>query len=88
MIVGVVCLLLGFNFSEQSCMWARVHIWSQNTEMLALGSTAKTIALVAIGAALLVVAGFYEVITTRSPILPPRLFQVRALSLTLRISSQ
>ena len=76
MIVGVICLLLGFKFSEQSCTWAQVHIRPQNTETLALGSTAKTIALVAVGSALLVVAGFYEVITTRSPILPPRLFQV------------
>ena len=76
MIAGVVCLLLGFNFSETSCAWAQVDRRLQNTDTLALGSSAKTIALVAVGAVLLVAAGFYEVITTRSPILPPRLFQV------------
>ena len=79
MIAGVICLLLGFKFSEQSCTWARAHIRPQNTETFALGSTAKTIALVVVGLVLLVAAGFYEVITTRSPILPPRLFKVRAL---------
>lgn len=65
MVVGVVCLLIGFNFSEQS--------WS----------TAKTIALVAVGGALLVSAGVYEALTTRSPILPPRLFKTRTTAILL-----
>lgn len=65
MVVGVVCLLIGFNFSEQS--------WS----------TAKTIALVAVGGVLLVVAGVYETFTTRLPILPPRLFQTRTTAILL-----
>ncbi|KAH8100187.1 MFS general substrate transporter [Cristinia sonorae] len=56
---GVVCLLLGFNFSETS--------WSD----------AKTITLLAVGAVMLFVAAINEIFTTRSPILPPRLFKTR-----------
>ncbi|KAF9651438.1 MFS general substrate transporter [Thelephora ganbajun] len=64
-VVGVVCLLIGLNFSEQS--------WS----------AARTIALVTVGGVLLVAAGFYETITTRSPILPPRLFKTRTTAILL-----
>ncbi|KAF5373628.1 hypothetical protein D9758_000649 [Tetrapyrgos nigripes] len=62
-VAGVVCLLIGFNFSETS--------WSD----------AKTIALVAVGASLLLVAGVYETFTTKSAILPRRLFQVRVMGI-------
>lgn len=76
MVAAVVCLLVGFNFSEQSCACSQTSLRPQCTETSALGSDAKTIALVAVGCVLFVVAGFYETITTRSPILPPRLFKV------------
>ncbi|KAL4068102.1 MFS general substrate transporter [Scleroderma citrinum] len=62
---GVVCLLMGFEFSETS--------WSD----------AKTIALLAIGCALLVVGGINEVFTTRSAILPARLFKTRTTAILL-----
>ncbi|KAG6851242.1 hypothetical protein H0H93_011678 [Arthromyces matolae] len=56
---GVVCVLLGFNFSETS--------WG----------SAQTIALLVIGVLLLVAGGVNEMLTKRSPIVPPRLFQVK-----------
>ncbi|KAH8107067.1 major facilitator superfamily domain-containing protein [Cristinia sonorae] len=56
---GVVCLLLGFNFSETS--------WSD----------AKTIALLVVGGVILFAAAINEIFTTRSPIVPPRLFKTR-----------
>ncbi|KAL0063748.1 hypothetical protein AAF712_009305 [Marasmius tenuissimus] len=64
-IVGVVCLLLGFNFSETE--------WRD----------AKTIALLCIGGVLLVAAGFHEATTTRSAIVPARLFRTRTTSIIL-----
>ncbi|THH27245.1 hypothetical protein EUX98_g6938 [Antrodiella citrinella] len=56
---GVVCILLGFNFSETS--------WS----------APQTIAPLVIGIVLLIAASINEVFTTRSPIVPPRLFKTR-----------
>ncbi|CCM02092.1 uncharacterized protein FIBRA_04169 [Fibroporia radiculosa] len=56
---GVVCLLIGFNFSETS--------WS----------SAATIAPLVIGFVLLILAAVNELFTSRSPIVPPRLFKVR-----------
>ncbi|KAL0577864.1 hypothetical protein V5O48_004100 [Marasmius crinis-equi] len=64
-IAGVVCLLLGFNFSETR--------WRD----------AKTIALLAVGGTLLVLAGINEATTSRSAILPPRLFRTRTTSIIL-----
>lgn len=64
-IAGVVCLLLGFNFSEEK--------WRD----------AKTIALLTVGGCLLVVAAIHEAFTTRSAILPPRLFRTRTTSIIL-----
>ncbi|KAF9265497.1 MFS general substrate transporter [Marasmius fiardii PR-910] len=64
-IAGVVCLLLGFNFSEEK--------WRD----------AKTIALLTVGGCLLVVAGIHEAFTSRSAILPPRLFKTRTTSFIL-----
>ncbi|THU87242.1 MFS general substrate transporter, partial [Dendrothele bispora CBS 962.96] len=46
-------------------------------------SSAETIALVAAGACLLVLSGFYESFTTKSAILPRRLFQTRTTSIIL-----
>ncbi|KAK7020503.1 MFS general substrate transporter [Favolaschia claudopus] len=62
---AVVCLLLGFNFSESS--------WS----------SPQTIALLAVGGVLLVVFSANEIMTTRSPIIPPRLFRTRTTAILL-----
>ncbi|KAK7054751.1 hypothetical protein VNI00_003214 [Paramarasmius palmivorus] len=64
-IVGVVCLLLGFSFSETE--------WK----------SAKTIALLVVGGAVLITAGVYEAFTTKSAIVPPRLFKTRTTSIIL-----
>ncbi|KAF7294823.1 MFS domain-containing protein [Mycena indigotica] len=56
-VVGVVCVLLGFNFSETS--------WT----------SPQTIALLVLGFVLLFVYAVYECYTTKSPIIPPRLFK-------------
>ncbi|KAI6028874.1 major facilitator superfamily domain-containing protein [Pisolithus orientalis] len=62
---GVVCLLLGFQFSQTS--------WSD----------AKTIALLVVGCTLLVLGGVNEVFTTRSAIVPARLFKTRTTAVLL-----
>ncbi|KAH7913996.1 major facilitator superfamily domain-containing protein [Hygrophoropsis aurantiaca] len=62
---GIVCLLLGFNFSQTS--------WSD----------AKTIALLTIGVVLLVVGAINEVFTTKSAIIPARLFKTRTTGVIL-----
>ncbi|KAH7889336.1 major facilitator superfamily domain-containing protein [Phlebopus sp. FC_14] len=64
-VAGVVCLLLGFSFSQTS--------WSD----------AKTIALLVVGVVLLVLGGVNEMFTTRSAILPPRLFKTRTTGIIL-----
>ncbi|TFK59104.1 MFS general substrate transporter [Pluteus cervinus] len=64
-VVGVVCLLIGFNQSETS--------WSSKS----------TIALLAVGVALLVLGGINEMYTKRQPILPPRLFKTRTTGIIL-----
>ncbi|KAF7305038.1 MFS domain-containing protein [Mycena kentingensis (nom. inval.)] len=64
-VVGVVCVLLGFNFSETS--------WS----------SPQTIALLVVGFVLLFAFGIWECYTTKSPIVPPRLFKTRTTSIIL-----
>ncbi|KAG1827106.1 MFS general substrate transporter [Suillus subaureus] len=64
-IVGVVCLLIGFNSSETT--------WQ----------SAETIALLAVGGTLLILAGVNEIYTKRSPIIPPRLFKTRTTGLIM-----
>ncbi|KAF9235568.1 major facilitator superfamily domain-containing protein [Melanogaster broomeanus] len=59
LVAGVVCLLMGFNFSQAS--------WSD----------AKTVALLVVGVVLLIFGGINEIYTTRSAILPARLFKTR-----------
>ncbi|KIJ16139.1 hypothetical protein PAXINDRAFT_113909 [Paxillus involutus ATCC 200175] len=65
LVAGVVCLLIGFNFSQTS--------WSD----------AKTIVLLVVGVVLLIVGGINEIFTTRSAILPARLFQTRTTGIIL-----
>ncbi|KAI0341662.1 MFS general substrate transporter [Trametopsis cervina] len=62
---GVVCVLIGFNFSETS--------WG----------TAQTIAPLVIGIALLIAAALNELYTSRSAIVPPRLFKTRTTAFIL-----
>lgn len=62
---GVVCILIGFNFSETS--------WS----------TPQTIAPLVVGIVLLIAATVNEIFTSRSPIVPPRLFKVRTTAFIL-----
>ncbi|KAK0451021.1 MFS amino acid permease [Armillaria borealis] len=73
-VAGVVCLLIGFNFSEASCEWISVFV---------AGQAPKTIVLIVLGGVLLVCAGIFEVYTKRSPIIPPRLFQTRTTAIIL-----
>ncbi|KIJ16695.1 hypothetical protein PAXINDRAFT_168194, partial [Paxillus involutus ATCC 200175] len=65
LVAGVICLLIGFNFSQTS--------WSD----------AKTIALLVVGVVLLIVGGINEIFTTRSAILPARLFKTRTTGIIL-----
>ncbi|TBU32477.1 MFS amino acid permease [Dichomitus squalens] len=65
LIAGVVLILLGFNFSENS--------WD----------TPECIAPLVIGVVLLVAASANELLTKRSPIIPPRLFKTRTTALIL-----
>lgn len=74
-IAGVLCLLLGFNYSQTSCKFTR-HILRTITLTILTGQSPQTIALICIGGVLLVAAAVWEAYTSRSPILPPRLFQV------------
>ncbi|KAI0044543.1 MFS general substrate transporter [Auriscalpium vulgare] len=68
LIVGVVCLLIGFNQSENS--------WD----------APATIALLALGGVLLISAAVWEGQTTKSPIIPPRIFKTRTTALILTTS--
>ncbi|KIJ68901.1 hypothetical protein HYDPIDRAFT_79646 [Hydnomerulius pinastri MD-312] len=65
LVAGVVCLLIGFNFSQTS--------WSD----------AKTISLLVIGVALLLLGGVNEVFTKRSAVIPARLFKTRTTGIIL-----
>ncbi|KAJ7755212.1 MFS amino acid permease [Mycena metata] len=60
---GVVCLLLGFNQSQNG--------WDKPA----------TIALLVVGCATLIFGVIFEAFTTRSPIIPPRLFKTRTTGL-------
>ena len=74
---GVVCVLLGSNFSETSC--TSFNIMASRTvsyKKLFSGSDPQTIALIVIGAVLLILGGINETLTKRSAIIPPRLFKV------------
>ncbi|KAI0928708.1 hypothetical protein AcW1_005878 [Taiwanofungus camphoratus] len=62
---GVVCILIGFNYSETA--------WD----------SAATIAPLVIGVCLLIAAVVNEIVTPRSPIVPPRLFRVRTTAFIL-----
>lgn len=75
MIGGVVCLLIGFNASETDCTCQLCIIW-EGYLITFIGSSAETIALLTVGCVLLISAAINELFTKRSPIVPPRLFQV------------
>ncbi|TEB26640.1 MFS general substrate transporter [Coprinellus micaceus] len=62
---GIICLLLGFNYSENG--WGKPSV----------------IALITVGGVLLIAGGINECYTTRSPIVPPRLFRTRTTTIIL-----
>jgi len=73
---GILCILFGFNESEKGCedfsssrRWPSIH-----GKMI--GSRTSTIVLLVVGCVTLVGAGVNEWFTTRSPMVPPRLFKV------------
>ncbi len=71
---GVVCVLIGLNKGGTSCAFGLCDsvYWLIHLK----GSSAETIALLCVGSTLLVLAAINEILTTRSPIIPPRLFKV------------
>ncbi|KIJ04526.1 hypothetical protein PAXINDRAFT_141895, partial [Paxillus involutus ATCC 200175] len=82
LVAGAVCLLMGFNFGQTSCKL----VASRQTFLTGLyfqGSDAKTIVLLVVGIVLLIVAGINETFTTRSAILPARLFKTRTTGIIL-----
>ena len=77
-VAGVVCLLLGFNFSESSCEFSLDPVYSGTLVLIQIqGSTPQTIALLTVGAVTLLGAGLNEAYTKKYAIIPPRLFRVR-----------
>ena len=69
-------MLLGFNESDKNCGPAFFVPFPAIINIFA-GSSTKTIALLVVGFVMLLAAGVNEAFTNRSPIVPPRLFQVR-----------
>ena len=75
---GVICVLIGFNQSENSCKKVILGCCCAVVDDCNPGDSPATIALLVIGGSLLLGAAFWESYTTRSPIIPPRLFRVRS----------
>jgi hypothetical protein len=75
-VTGVVCFLLGINSSEAACNFILLLYRTEAYVSFLLGKNPKTIALLAVGGTLLIIGGINEILTTRSPIIPPRLFKV------------
>jgi hypothetical protein len=75
LMAGTVCVLIGLKSGETSCVSDRRTKISCIDDRLA-GSTAETIALLSVGCTLLIIASINEILTHRSPIIPPRLFKV------------
>lgn len=74
-IAGIVCFLIGFSESSTSCECLCLWLCSPVTTF-ETGTSPPTITLLVVGFVLLVAAGFWEGYTSRSPIIPPRLFKV------------
>ncbi|KAH9483677.1 putative MFS-type transporter [Psilocybe cubensis] len=77
-VVGIVLVLLGFNESETSCgfiflFFSFFVFWNSKT----------TISFLTVGFVLLLLGGVNEYFTTRSPIVPPRLFKTRTTGIIL-----
>ncbi|XP_006457967.1 hypothetical protein AGABI2DRAFT_199095 [Agaricus bisporus var. bisporus H97] len=80
---GILCVLFGFNESEKGCRFFIFCFCRPKAHLSNLGNRASTIALLVIGGVLLVIAGINEVMTKRSPIIPPRLFKTRTTAVLL-----
>jgi hypothetical protein len=75
-VAGVVCFLLGLNSSETACNFILLLYRTEAYVSFLLGRNPESIALLAVGGTLLIIGGINEIFTTRSPIIPPRLFKV------------
>ncbi|KAH0826973.1 MFS general substrate transporter [Lanmaoa asiatica] len=82
-VAGVVCLLIGFDFSQTSCECHRFFVVKRVNNLVSQGSTAETIAPLVIGIVLLIVGGINEMYTKRSAIIPARLFKTRTTGIIL-----
>lgn len=83
---GVVCLLVGFNHGQVTCTsFAIAFLYKYPTWLTdyEIGSDAESISLLTVGGVLLVLCAINEVYTTRSPIIPPRLFKTRTTAIIL-----
>jgi hypothetical protein len=73
---GVLCLLIGLDSGETSCMLPASQFVAYCLRTQMTGYSVQTISLIVAGGVLLVASGFWECFTTRSPIIRPRLFRV------------
>lgn len=75
--MGVVCLLIGINFGQESCQSLVPFVFVKlPNQTFFEGSRPQTIVMLITGTTLLVLGGVHEAFTKRSAILPPRLFKV------------
>jgi hypothetical protein len=82
-VAAVVLLLVGFSEGENDCMVFDRPGAPIRALTILTGSAPKTIACIAIGGALFLVAALNESLTKRDPIIPPRLFKTRTTGLIL-----
>jgi hypothetical protein len=73
---GILCVLFAFNESENGCEKYRVIDIPFMTDSGFPGNQVSTIVLLVVGVVTLIAAGVNEYFTSRSPIVPPRLFRV------------
>jgi len=74
-IIGVVCLLIGLNSSDTTCNFILLLYRTEAHYYFLSGKNPETIALLAVGGALLIIGGINEIFTKKSPLIPPRLFK-------------
>ena len=79
---GVLCLLIGLNSGQTSCQ-SLLDPHDVLVRIFTPGSSAKTVSLLTVGSVMLVSAGFWESFTTRSSIIPARLFKVESSTICL-----
>ncbi|KAF5389816.1 hypothetical protein D9757_003708 [Collybiopsis confluens] len=82
-IAGVVCLLIGLNKGQTKCEFQNPDLDGIVSNAIRAGNDAATIALIVVGGCLLFASGVFEMYTTKSAILPPRLFKTRTTGIIL-----